>query len=100
MHFIHLNGQEIPNSKFFLYPRLIAHKDEEKEEEINHKIIIEWMKWKSTLEVLCEHRIPITLNRKFYKNVIRPFALNGIECWLIKKQHVHEMSVSEIRMLR
>lgn len=77
----------------------MAHKDEEKEEEINHKIIIEWIKWKSTSELLCNHRIPITLNRKFYKNVIRSFVLNDIECWLIKKQHVHEMSVSEMTML-
>jgi hypothetical protein len=26
--------------------------------------------------------------------------LYGIECWAIKKQHIHKMSVIEIRMLR
>jgi hypothetical protein len=26
--------------------------------------------------------------------------LHGIEHWIIKKQHVHKMSVAEMRMLR
>lgn len=24
----------------------------------------------------------------------------GIECWTLKKKHIHEMSIAEMRMLR
>ena len=26
--------------------------------------------------------------------------LYGTECWVVKKQHIHKMSVAEIRLLR
>jgi hypothetical protein len=54
------------------------------------------MKWRCILGVLCDHRIPIKLKRKFYKIAIRLAMLYGINCWAIKKQHIHKMSVTEI----
>ena len=45
-------------------------------------------------------RIPIKLKRKFYKIAIRLAMLYGTECWAVKKQHIHKMSVVEMRMLR
>jgi hypothetical protein len=37
---------------------------------------------------------------KFYKAAVRPAILYGTECWAVKKQRVHKMSVAEMRMLR
>ena len=57
-------------------------------------------KWRNASGVLCDRRIPLRLKEKFYKTVIRPAMLYGIECWAVKKQYVSKMNVAEIRMLR
>jgi hypothetical protein len=44
--------------------------------------------------VLCDHRIPIKLKEKFYRTSIRLAMLYGTECWAVKKQHIHKMSVA------
>ncbi|KAM2069715.1 hypothetical protein FF1_001213 [Malus domestica] len=55
------------------------------------------MKWKSASGVLCDRRRPLKLKGKFYRTTIRPAILYGIECWVVKHQHV---GVVEMRMLR
>lgn len=50
--------------------------------------------------MLCDKRIPLKLKEKFYKIPIRPAMLYGAECWATNKQHIHKMSVAEMRMLR
>ncbi len=37
---------------------------------------------------------------KFYEIAIRPAMLYGTECWTIKKQTIHKMSVAEMRIFR
>lgn len=41
------------------------------------------------------HRIPIKLKSKFYRTDIKWAIFNGMECWAIKKQHVHELNVAK-----
>ena len=48
------------------------------------------MKWRRTLGVLCDRRIPIKLKENF----IRPVMLCGTEYWAVKKQHIHKMNVA------
>lgn len=50
--------------------------------------------------VVCDKRIPLKLKGKIYKTAIRPAMLYGVECWAANTQHVHKMSVAEMRMLR
>ena len=57
------------------------------------------MKQEIASRVLCDHRIPIKLKGKFQKTDTRLVMLYAIECQTTKKQHVHEMSVAEMRML-
>lgn len=52
---------------------------------MNHRMRIEWMKWRSASRVLCDCMVFIELNGKFYKSVIRQVLLYGIACWGIKK---------------
>ena len=61
---IRLDGQEVPKSESFWYLGSIIYKDEDIEEDVNHRITVKWMKWRSTLGVLCDHRIPIKLKGK------------------------------------
>jgi len=51
---------------------------------VNHRIIVKRMKWRNTLGILCNHRIPIKLKGKFYKIVIRAAMLYDIEYWLLR----------------
>ena len=38
--------------------------------------------------VLCDCNMPLSLNGKLYKTVIRPTLLYGMECRDNKKQHI------------
>ena len=58
------------------------------------------MKQRSTSRALYDRRIPIKLKRKIYRTPIRLVMLYGIECWIVKKQLIHKMSIDEMRMLR
>ena len=58
-----------------------------------------WLKWRSAIEVLCDHNMPLCLKRKFYRTILRPL-LYGMECWANKKQYTQKISVAEMRILR
>ena len=66
--------KKIPNSEFFRYFGLIIHKDGENVrlvEDVNHRMRVVRIKWRSALRVLCDHRMPIKLKGKYYKIFIR-----------------------------
>ena len=48
------------------------------------------------ITVLCDYKIPIKLKRKFYKIVVLLAMLYSIECWTVKKKHIHKMNVSKM----
>ena len=62
------------------------------EEDLNHWIRTNWMKWRSASCVLCNHRILIKLKGKVCKAVIRSIMFYDTKGWDIKQQHVHKMS--------
>jgi hypothetical protein len=70
------------------------------DEDVSHRIRAGWIKWRQTFGVLCDKKFPNKLKDKFYRTAIRPVMMYGAECWATKGQHVKEMSVAEIRMLR
>ena len=58
------------------------------------RIRVGWMKWRSALGVWCNHRILNKLKGRFYKTAIWLAMIYGTECWDVKKQHIHKMSVA------
>jgi len=54
----------------------------------------------SVLGVLCHVKIPFKLKGKFYRTTVRPTMVYEIECWAVKNQHKHKVSVVEMAMLR
>ncbi|RDX71370.1 hypothetical protein CR513_49299, partial [Mucuna pruriens] len=56
-------------------------------EDITHRIQMRLLKWRKTLEVICDHKVPTKLKDKFYCFVIRLTILYGNECWTLKEQH-------------
>ncbi|KAM3260777.1 hypothetical protein ACQJBY_051812 [Aegilops geniculata] len=58
------------------------------------------MKWRQASGILCDNRVPQKLKGKFYRTTIQPAMLYGAECWPTKRQHVQQLGVAEMRILR
>jgi hypothetical protein len=83
----------------FRYLGSMLQSDEEIDEDVSHRIRAGWVKWRQKSGVLCDKKVPNKLKDKFYRTTIRPAMMYSAECWTIKGQHVHKMSVTEMRML-
>lgn len=59
-----------------------------------------WLKWQLTSVVLCDWCMSTRLQGKFSRTTIRLSMICGAECWPTIVQHLHKMSVVEMRMLR
>ena len=84
----------------FRYLESVLQKDDDIDEDVRHRISAGWLKWRQVSGVLCDRRVPQKLKGKFYSTAIRSAMLYGVECWPTKRQHVQELSVAEMRMLR
>ncbi|XP_026395900.1 uncharacterized protein LOC113290519 [Papaver somniferum] len=95
-----LDGQLVPRKDSFRYIESIIQRDGDIGGGIRHRTQERWEKWRMATGILCDRKVPANLNGKFYKNVTRPVMLYGVECWETKTQHIRELHVTEMRMLR
>jgi hypothetical protein len=96
---VSLDGRVVPMNDTFRYLRSILQSEGEIDEDVSHRISAGWVKWKQTSGVLCD-KVPNKLKCKFYRTTIRPAMMYGAKCWATKGQHVQNMSVAEMRMMR
>jgi hypothetical protein len=75
-------------------------KDGDIDEDVRHRILAGWLKWRQASSILYDKRVPQKLKGKFYRTVIRPAMLYGAECWPTKRRHVQQLSVAEMHILR
>ncbi|XP_070041089.1 uncharacterized protein [Nicotiana tomentosiformis] len=97
---VKLDSQVIPKRDSFKYLRSVIQGNKEIGEDFPNRIEAGWMKWRLTYGVLCDKNMPPRLKGKFYRVVVRPTMLYGVECWSVKKSHVQKMRVAEMRRLR
>jgi hypothetical protein len=97
---VRLNGQVVPKKVTFRYLGSMLQKDGDIDEDVSHRIKADWLKWRQTSSVLCDPRVPIKVKVKFYRIVIWPAMLYGVQCWSTKRRHVQQLSIAEMRMLR
>ena len=95
-----LATQPIPKRENFKYLVSIIQSSGDIDDDVTHRIGVAWTKWRLASRVLCDKKIPPKLKGKFYRLVVRPSLLYGVECWPIKNAHVQKMHVVEMRMLR
>ncbi|XP_015072383.1 uncharacterized protein LOC107016424 [Solanum pennellii] len=57
------------------------------------------MKWRLASGVLCVKKLPPKLKGKFYRMIVRPSLLYGVEFQPIKNSHVRKMHFADIRIL-
>ena len=96
---VSLDGQLVPQKDTFRYLGSILHKDEDIDEDVNHRIKAGWIKWCQASRILCDKRVPQKLKGKFYMTAVRPAMLYGAECWPTKRRHVQQLGVAEMCML-
>nr|XP_009758201.1 PREDICTED: uncharacterized protein LOC104210926 [Nicotiana sylvestris] len=75
-------------------------RDGEINKDVTHRIGTGWIKWRLGFGVFCEKKMSPILKAKFYRSVVRPAMLYGVECWPVKNYHIQRMKVAELRMLR
>uniref|UniRef100_A0A1S3YG52 Reverse transcriptase domain-containing protein n=1 Tax=Nicotiana tabacum TaxID=4097 RepID=A0A1S3YG52_TOBAC len=97
---VRLDTQVIPRRGSFKYLGSIIQGDGEIDEDVTHCIGARWMNWRLVSGLLCDENVPLKHKGKFYKVVVRPTMLYGVECWLVTNSHVQKMKVAEMRMLR
>ena len=68
---ITLDGQQIPVTECFKYLGSIIQKDGKLDGDVNHRIKVGWLKWRSAIEILYDCNMPLSLTRKFYKIAFR-----------------------------
>ena len=97
---VSLEGQIVPKRDTFRYLGSMLQSNGDIDEDVCHRIKAGWMKWRQASGILCDKKVPQKLKGKFYRTAVRPAMLYGAECWPTKRQHIQQMSVAEMRMLR
>jgi hypothetical protein len=69
----------------FRYLGSMLQKDGNIDEDVRHRILVDWLKWCQAFSILCDKRVPQKLKGKFYRTAIRPVMLYGAECWPTKR---------------
>ena len=58
------------------------------------------MKWRETIGVVCDGRMPLQLKTEVYKSVTRPVLLYGLETIPLRRVEERALMSTEMRMLR
>ncbi|KAL3516621.1 hypothetical protein ACH5RR_023523 [Cinchona calisaya] len=97
---VSIRDQEIPISENFKYLGLVLQSNGGIHRDVTHRLQARWTKWRMASEILCDRKIPLRLEGKFYRTAIRPAMLYGSKCWIVNHTHEQKMKVAEMRMLR
>ena len=97
---VFIEGAFIPRVERFIYLGSIIQKNGEIDEDVNQRRKIGWQKWKKDSGVLCNKKISLKLNERAYRIVVGPTLLYRVECWPIKRSHIQNTRVTEIRVIR
>nr|XP_016490784.1 PREDICTED: uncharacterized protein LOC107810509 [Nicotiana tabacum] len=97
---VRVGSQVIPKRDRFKYLGSMIQGGEEINEDVTHRIGAGWMKWRLASGVLCDKKVPPILKGNFYRVVVRPAMLYGVEHWPVKNSHIQRIKVVKMRMLR
>ena len=96
---LQLGADSVPRRESFKYLGSFLQSNGGIDKDVEHRIRVGWIKWKGVSGVLCDKKVPLKLKGKFYRVVVRPALLYGLECWPITKAQEQKMKVTEMRML-
>ena len=58
------------------------------------------MKRRNKKRLFCDSRILLKLKEEFYKIAVKLDMLYGAKCWVVMKQCIHKISITEMRWLK
>jgi hypothetical protein len=70
----------VPKKDAFCYLGSMLQNNGDIDEDVSHRIKAGWLKWRQASAVLGDPMVPLKLKGKFYRTVIRPDILYGVEC--------------------
>jgi hypothetical protein len=74
---VRLGGQVVSKKHTFRYFGSMLQKDGDINEDVSHRIKIDWLKWRQASSVLCSPKVRLKLKCKFYRIVFRSVMLYG-----------------------
>jgi hypothetical protein len=77
---VRLDGQVVPKKDAFCYLGSMLQKNGDIDEDVSHRIKVGWLKWRQASGVLGDPMVSLKLKGKFYRTMIRPDMLYGVEC--------------------
>jgi hypothetical protein len=75
---VRLGGQVVSKKHIFRYFGSMLQKDGDINEDVSHRIKIDWLKWRQASSVLCSPKVRLKLKCKFYRIVFRSVMLYGV----------------------
>ncbi|KAK6764660.1 hypothetical protein RB195_024836 [Necator americanus] len=97
---IRVDGTELNKVNCFKYLGYKVTSTGDTDQEGGARVNAAWMKWKMATGVLCDKKVPVRLESKIYRTVVRLVALYGCECLLTTKALERVLHAMEMRMLR
>ena len=67
---------------------------------VDNRVRSAWNSWRALSGVICDNKVPVKLNNKLYKTVIRPTLIYGSECWALHRAEQQRMHTTDMKMLR
>ena len=83
-------GEEVQRVHHFKYISSSVEETGGMPTEISHSVSAAWRNWKRCSGVLCDRKMPVKLNGKVYKTVVRPALLYGSETWATTRGKKHD----------
>ena len=77
---VSLDGQVVVQKDTFRFLGSVLQKDGDIDENVRHRILADWLKWRQASGILCDKRVPQKLKGKFYRTAIHPAMLYGAKC--------------------
>ena len=90
----------MPKCNSFKYLGSIINRDGSCDEDVNHRIIVAWLKWRENSGILCDKRMSPKLEGKIYTTVYNGALTCGSKCWTMYEKYGRDLTTAEMKMCR
>ncbi|XP_042889881.1 uncharacterized protein LOC122264867 [Penaeus japonicus] len=94
------HGVNLKRVKTFKYLWSMVDQTERMEKEVNFRIQCGWNNWRKVSGGICDRRVPVEVERKVHKAVVRPALIYGPEVAPPKKIEERKFDRVEVKMER